>query len=229
MNKKRKCEHVNNTLDSLCDIFSFYSEFDSSISRQTCRWWNDLLTKDAVSIIQIENNTEYIGSYADEPTRKKYSVLRINQASTLGYLKILKWSIKNGCMWNKWICFRASAKGHLNLLKWIISQETYKNLVLNLVHPISDNAVCNDQLKLLKYIRTYIVHEDFRSVWYSSICSFAFLCNKFEIFRWCILNGARIRNYFCAASQTKPEIRNYIHSLPFNDSPCQCPRMHSIP
>jgi hypothetical protein len=45
-------------LDSLCELFSFFTPITTNYGRPTCRWWNDLLTKDEQVLNKIANNND---------------------------------------------------------------------------------------------------------------------------------------------------------------------------
>jgi hypothetical protein len=141
MTNKRVKHKLNLNLDEIFDLFSFFTTFDLGVSRQVCRWWNDLLTKDHVTLKQIKKNTSF-----------EYDLSNINRSFELGYLnlikwagyiwdsyaydctargghlKILKWARVRGCEWDSWTCVGASRGGHLKILKWVRSKGCVWNL-----------------------------------------------------------------------------------------------------
>jgi hypothetical protein len=128
--------------DFLTELFSFFSSFDASVSRQTSRWWNDLLSKDTLVLNQLEKNTSDITNFKKY---YKYKILSII-ASRNGYLELLIWNQKLfdsslfstflSCTYRKLrltskkeikkltseyfgISSYASFEGHLKVLKWL--------------------------------------------------------------------------------------------------------------
>jgi hypothetical protein len=99
-------------LDVLCDIFSFYTTFDGSVSRQVCKWWNGLMTKDIIVINQIKKNSSKdsrmsmdslecfpslgkipMPTYEDE--NKDLSEDKFNQAIYNNHFDLVIWNLKN--------------------------------------------------------------------------------------------------------------------------------------
>jgi hypothetical protein len=101
-------------LDFLTELFSFFTEFDSSVSRQASKWWNDLLSKDSLTIKQLKRNNVNFGV---EAIGKKDN--KLNQSSQLGYLKLLEWSKNNGRELDNSLCSSAAVGGNLNVLIWL--------------------------------------------------------------------------------------------------------------
>jgi hypothetical protein len=131
-------------LDFLTDLFSFFTKLDSSVSRQTCKWWNDLLSKDGLITKYIENNIFSFNIINDDDILYSISGLG-GEAASLSYLeilkwcreskrfpricsiaaahkklRILKWTKSEGYCWNSDTCFQAAKFGHLTILKWLI-------------------------------------------------------------------------------------------------------------
>jgi hypothetical protein len=45
-------------LDTLCELFSFFTPVTKDHAKPVCRWWNDLLTKDKQNVRQIKKNND---------------------------------------------------------------------------------------------------------------------------------------------------------------------------
>jgi hypothetical protein len=199
-----KLHIVKFDLDSLTDIFSFFTSFDSSVSRQTCRWWNDLLTKDFLSTNQIKKN------FVNETCGIEK---KINQSSILGHLEILKWARIQGCDWNAYTCAYAAKGGHLEVLKWSRSQGC-------------DWTVCTcacaamgGHLEVLKWARAQGCD------WNAGTCVRAAEGGHLEVLKWAKTQGCDWNVDTCLRSKNQPNVQSYIHSLDLNISPCNCPRI----
>jgi hypothetical protein len=230
-------------LDSLTDLFSFFTSFDKSLGRQVHKWWNELLTKDSLIIKQIKKNILLL----DESVRFR----KIDTASYLGYLDLIKWNVRHGCEMNyntgiiaidgeqfkvlKWLILNgcegdeemycvAAGGGYLKILKWLGKK--------NVIPEWGSSRICEEAaaggfLEVLKWCR------DNYCDWSKETCSNAAVNGHLDVLIWARANGCHWDEYVCLFSQDQPHlkirikhnIQNYIHSLPIEESPCNCPRV----
>jgi hypothetical protein len=221
-------------LDFLIELFSFFDEFDVTISRQVCRWWNDLLSKDTQTINQISINEHarekkipcclvHLGEYKN-----------VYLASYFGYLSILIWfnnslSATTATSRNFFhsiftyfypsdnkksinICNWAASGGQLTALKW-----ARKN-----GYPWSSATSGNATENKDKTIRILIWLKrggcDFNS-WTTLVAAAR---GNLDVLRWLRENGCEWDDYVCLHSRQFLEIQEYIHGLPINERPCSC-------
>jgi hypothetical protein len=136
-------------LDFLTELFSFFVEFDASVHRQICRWWNDLLTKDRLTTTQIKINTKI-------QKLPKTLKRRINKAAYLGYLELFKFARRNKCWWNSRTCAWAILGDNPHIVKWGMSmRNSFKVGKNSMTH-----AARNGNLKLIKRLNTRSCPKD---------------------------------------------------------------------
>jgi hypothetical protein len=130
----------NFNLDLLTDIFSFFTPLESSISRQVCKWWNDLLSKDNTIVANIKKHNLKV-SYEDND-----HVLFVIH---YGYLSIVKWFFTLDSivyMWKPmdWI---SVITNQLHILKWLYFNHKFVDLA-----EMSVWAAKTGNLKILKWL-----------------------------------------------------------------------------
>jgi hypothetical protein len=240
-----------NELDFLTELFSFFTEFDKTVSRQTCKWWNDLLSKDNLIVTQIRVNT----FRPDD----EYKFKRINNSCYYGYLSLVIWAKSQGCEFDFDTSTFVAEGGHLKIMKWFLDngyhdectedifvEAAYEgNLkVLKWFNNLSEhipnsewkssdfcmNAAANGQLETIKWFRKNGFGWDERTCYSAAMNGFL------EVLIWCRENGCVWDVDVCLLTRQnnremyvehQPHIQAYIHSLPFDRSPCDCPRTFS--
>jgi hypothetical protein len=220
-------------LDSLTELFSFFTTFDTRVSRQVCKWWNDLLLKDSLTIKQLEKNwKDYFSNMIVE--------YNLPWSSYFGYLEIVKWYRKNGGRWKENRCCDFSARGNqLKALKWLRKNGANWN------RTCCENAASNDNLKMLKWLRkngcdwSPYVCENAATRGYLEILKYATgegcpwiwgmivgVCKNghLNVLKWMIENYriTEFGNNACQESKKHPHIYSYLHSLPFEKRICGC-------
>jgi hypothetical protein len=232
-------------LEFLTDLFSFFTEFDSSVSRQTCRWWNDLLMKDTLLTKQIKKNTTLMHFF--------YENERLHKAALFGYFELVTWGRgKNFRIFPGWggdihdsdtdICSCAAEGGHLKILKWF-----RKTFVFDFDLYVGSSRICRGAaesglLNILKWLRAngcdldweghttisaaegnhlyilkWIRDKDAQSVYGPLSDTFSHFPGKGDTASW--------YHDICDRTRHLPQIQEYLHSLPDDDEkPCDCPR-----
>jgi hypothetical protein len=166
-------------LDSLTDIFSFYTPFDASLSKQTCKWWNGLLSKDNFILQKLTKNTfplfskktevcflpEFLSGIPYPDGFFFYKSYPRYMAALLGYIQVLEWSetifygkISN-TLWNSVIdFFYSSPKARQSFcfnaipLGYLSVLKWGKNHGYSYAFGSCMIAAEHDQLKILKWL-----------------------------------------------------------------------------
>jgi hypothetical protein len=165
-------------LDFLTELFSFFTNFDASVSRQTCRWWNDLLSKDTLILNQLEKNDQLIDS---QLSSKNLQILGL-----FGYLDLLTWYRTVNFPLKYYSSLRRTSLLLFNLPS--SKKREAKDLTLRDCIIVSSNAARRGHLKLLKWFR------DNKFEYGREICWDAVEGGHLKVVKWLRKLGLQILN-----------------------------------
>jgi hypothetical protein len=90
-------------LDTLCELFSFFTEITVNDARSTCRWWNDLLSKDKQTLnhtcannssteafLKFENELKRLHKLSEEFRRVKSGISELATMIDGKTIKVIK-------------------------------------------------------------------------------------------------------------------------------------------
>jgi len=140
----------------------------------------------------------------------EYSYMTSSMASRYGNLDVLKYLLKDNCVFTQQVYYEAAQNGYFDIIKWC-----YRKNVCEIRESCMEQACGYGDLKIIKWLfeKNFPYYE-------SLCCSTASYHGKLDILKFLIEKKVFSFDIFCynyAAENGNIEILNYLYNLTVND------------